>query len=114
MNELPAAAAGTPTELAGPPKADSPLSWMLGDFHPLMPPRARAATAAFVADFEELLAHAAAHPAEKWVAYYGSERIGFGTSHLKLLDDCEARFSDGEFDVFPIDPVLQYPNDTVV
>lgn len=103
-----------PTEPGTPPKADSPVSWMLDDFHPLMPPHARAATTAFVADFNELLARVVAYPTEKWVAYYGSQRIGFGTSHLQLFDECLARFPDRDFDIYLIDPVLQYPDDTVV
>jgi len=81
---------------------------------PDAPKHAQEATAAYIAEYDELLAHAAAHPGEDWVAYRGGQRIAIGTDHRELIRRCKAMFPDGEFDVLFIDPILQYPDDTVV
>jgi hypothetical protein len=77
-------------------------------------PHAVAATTAYIAEFDELLTHLAAHPEEQWVAYRGGQRIGFGIDHLALLDECLAKFPDEQFNVYYIDPTLKYPDETVV
>jgi len=46
------------------------------------------ATDAYFRDQQELLAHRAAHPNEKWVAYHGNQRIAFGTSKRELIALC--------------------------
>ncbi len=82
--------------------------------HPDSPKYAQEATAAYIAEYDDLLAHAAAHPGEDWVAYRGAQRIGIGTDHRELLRQCDALFPDGEFVILFIDPILQYPDDLVV
>lgn len=111
MNE-PRAADGAPhASGSGPPRAPRRLAV---EVNPDSPPHAREATAAFIAEYDELLAHAAAHPGEDWVAYRGGQRVGFGTDDLALWRECQVRFPDGLFQVYYIDPILQYPDDTVV
>jgi hypothetical protein len=73
-------------------------------------PHAFEAAVAFINDFDELIARLATHPEETWVAYRGPQRIGFGTDHL---NECSAKFPDGLFDVYSIDPILAYPDETV-
>ncbi len=78
------------------------------------PPHARAAATAYFTELDELLAHLAAHPVERWVAYYGSRRIGFGGDDLELHRECQAKFPDGLFRVYMIDEANKYLEDTVV
>jgi hypothetical protein len=81
---------------------------------PRVPDHACAAAAAYVAEIDDLLARLATHPDEQWVAYRWRERVGFGTDHLRLLNECLAKFPDGEFSVYYIDPCIKYPDDIVV
>jgi hypothetical protein len=56
----------------------------------------------FLADLEELLAHREANPADRWVAYRGRQRLGFGTDQTPLYNECLAKFRDGKFGVYHI------------
>lgn len=49
------------------------------------------ASEAYFRDQAELLAHRAAHPDEKWVAYHGSQRVAIGTSKRELVKECLRR-----------------------
>lgn len=97
-----------------PAAAKAPRRPLALSVNPDAPPMARAAAAAYIAEYEELLTHAETHPGEDWVAYRGAQRIAIGTDHRELLRQCEEQFPDGEFDVLFIDPILQCPDDTVV
>lgn len=101
-----------PEQTAAPAKA--PRRPLALSVDPGAPPMAQAAAAAYIVQYDELLTHAETHPGEDWVAYRGGQRVGFGTDHRELLRQCEERFPDGEFRVYYIDPILQYPDDTVV
>lgn len=46
---------------------------------------------AYFRDQQELLAHRALHPDEKWAAYHGSKRIGIGKSKPELAAECLSR-----------------------
>ncbi len=72
-------------------------------------PHAFEAAVAYINDFDELVAHLATHPEERWVAYRGGQRVGFGADHLALLNECSAKFPDGLFRVYGIDPTLACP-----
>lgn len=78
------------------------------------PPLVVAAITAFKAEYFDLLAHAKAHPEQRrwWAAYYGSQRIGLSSDHLALDLACAAQFPDGQFRVYYIDPIFQYPTET--
>lgn len=78
------------------------------------PPLAVAAVTAFKAEYFDLLAHVAAHPERPrwWVAYYGEQRIGLSSDHLALERECAAKFPDGQFQVYYIDTIFQYPAET--
>jgi hypothetical protein len=68
-------------------------------------PEVRAARDQFRRDFPQLLAHRATYPAEKWVAYHGETRLGFGATKSELVQMCLARgLRVGEFLVLGIDP----------
>ena len=70
-----------------------------------------AARAQYLADFPELMAHRTAHPAEKWVAYHGGERLGIGASKKDLIRHGVARGLDPrELLVVGIDPAVADPN----
>ena len=86
-----------------------------GDSHmPPIPRHVSDAAAAYDAELDELLIHLAAHPGERWVAYRGHERLGFGTDDLELSRDCLAKYPDGRFCVYGIDASAKYPEDTVI
>ena len=79
-----------------------------------IPEHTAQAAAAYMAELDDLLAHMAAHPEERWVAYRGRQRLGFGTDDLALHQECLRQFPDGEFHVYGIDGSMKCPNDTVV
>ena len=81
---------------------------------PTAEPHAFEAATAYIAEFDELVARLTEHPDERWVAYRGGQRVGFGTDDLALLNECSAKFPDGLFNVYYIDPTLAYPDETVV
>lgn len=81
---------------------------------PPVPEHTAQAAAAFRAELDDLLAHVAAHPDERFVAYRGPRRLGFGTDDLSLWQALERDYPDGRFAVFVIDECMKYPNDTVV
>jgi hypothetical protein len=56
----------------------------------------------FIADLKELMAHREANPADKWVAYRGRQRLGFGSNQTPLHNECLAKFADGKFCVYHI------------
>lgn len=82
--------------------------------NPDAPPHARDAAIAYRTELDDLLAHLAAHPDERWVAYRGGQRVGFGTDHRELLLACQEKFPDGLFRVYGIDGADKYPGNTVV
>ncbi|MBX9582180.1 MAG: hypothetical protein K2X87_17890 [Gemmataceae bacterium] len=73
-----------------------------------------ASAAAFEAEIDELLAHRAAHPADRWVAYRGPQRLRFGPTGYALHQELIREYPDGEFSLFGIEASVKYPNDTVV
>lgn len=97
-----------------PSPAKAPRRPLALGVDPDAPKHAREAMAAYIAEYDEPLTHAETHPGEDWVAYRGGQRVGIGTDHQELLRACEEKFPDGEFRVYYIDPILQYPDDTVV
>lgn len=88
-------------------------NWPVG-VNPDAPPHARDAAAAYFTELDELLAHLATHPTERWVAYRGSQRVAFGTDHRGLERECLEKFPDGLFRVYAIDATNKYLADTVV
>jgi hypothetical protein len=59
-------------------------------------------------DQEELLAHRSAHPDEKWVAYHGQKRLGFGKSQIELIrHGLDRGLSIRDFIVLGIDASVQ-------
>jgi len=78
------------------------------------PPHARDAAIAYLTELDDLLEHLTAHPQEKWVAYYGRQRIGFGTDYLELFRECAAKYPDGLFQIRGIDGADKCPEDTVI
>jgi hypothetical protein len=109
MNEELHTGSTTPLEMAD----DTGRTYPIG-VNPDAPPHARDAAIAYRMELDELLAHLAAHPAERWVAYRGSRRIGFGTDHLALHRECQEKFPDGLFRIYGIDGADKCPEDTVV
>jgi hypothetical protein len=107
---VPNAATGTASE---EPAGETSRSWPVG-VNPDAPPYARDAATAYRMELDDLLAHLAAHPAERWVAYYGSRRIGFGTDDLALHRECQEKFPDELFRIYMIDGADKCPEDTVV
>ncbi len=103
MNELHTADASEAT--AGDPGRGVPIG---------VNPAAGDAITAYLTELDELLAHLAAHPADRWVAYYYSRRIGFGSDRREFERECLAKFPDGLFRVFMIDGADKCPEDTVV
>ncbi len=81
---------------------------------PEMPAFVRDAAAAYEAELDDLLAHLAAHPAERWVAYRGGRRIGFGTDRREFLRACLDRFPDRQFRIYGIDGADKCPENTVI
>jgi hypothetical protein len=79
-----------------------------------IPRHAAEAAETYTAQLDELLAHLATHPDERWVAYRGRLRIGFGTDDGALHRACLVRYPDGEFCVYGIDGALKYPDDTAL
>lgn len=78
-----------------------------GAVEPVVPPAPRhaaEAAEAFRAEFDDLLAHLAKHPGERWVAYRGRKRLGFSSDQLGLYLECLERFPDRQFCVYGIDP----------
>ncbi len=49
------------------------------------------ATDAYFRDQQELLAHRATHPGERWVTYHVNQRIAIGTSKRELISACLKR-----------------------
>jgi hypothetical protein len=109
MNEQPTADSPAPAETAGDTSRSLPIG-----VNPDAPPHVRDAATAYFTELDELLAHLATHPAERWVAYRGSQRIGFGTDDLALQRECLEKFPDGLFRVYGIDGADKCPEDTVV
>src|SRR5690348_3993304 len=67
----------------------------------------QAARSQFRVDFQELLAHRAEFPSDKWVAYNGPRRIGFGSSQPELVKTClDQGLKRAEFLVLGIDPAV--------
>jgi hypothetical protein len=66
------------------------------------------ATDAYFRDQQELLAHRAAHPGERWVAYHGNQRVGIGTSKRELICECLKRgIPKKQLLVLGIDPTIK-------
>ncbi len=107
MNELHTADAAAATACDPGPRL--PLG-----VDPNAPPLMRDAATAYFTELDELLVHLAAHPAERWVAYYGRRRIGFGSNHPEFHRACQEKFPDGLFRVYRIDAANKYLEDTVV
>ncbi|WP_171471389.1 hypothetical protein [Frigoriglobus tundricola] len=78
------------------------------------PPHAVEAAATYLAELDDLLAHLLAHPNERWVAYRGRERLGFGTSQRMLYLECVQRFPDQQVCVYGIDACAKCPDDTEI
>ena len=102
MNEL-HTADGTATE--ADPGRGAPLG---------VNPAAADAITAYLAELDELLAHLAAHPADRFVAYHHGRRIGFGGERREFERECREQFPDEQFRVFMIDGADKCPEDTVV
>jgi hypothetical protein len=68
----------------------------------------------FLADLMELLAHREANPTDRWVAYRGRQRLGFGNDQTPLYNECLARFPDGKFRVYWIGKQPDYNNTVTV
>ncbi|MBX9624653.1 MAG: hypothetical protein K2X82_12670 [Gemmataceae bacterium] len=76
-------------------------------------PHRHEAAAAYEAELDDLLAHLAAHPADRWVAYRGRQRVRFGPTGHALYQDLIREYPDGQFALFGIDEVDKYPDSTV-
>ena len=94
--------------------ADEVARRILLGVDPDAPPYARAAATAYFTELDDLLAHLAAYPAERWVAYHGGRRVGFGSNPPEFSRACHERFPDGRCLIYLIDAVDKYPGDTVV
>lgn len=105
---------GTPGPTAIVPDVVFPDPTLRLGYDPSGPPDEVAAIHAYIVEFDELLAHLAAHPDEHWVAYRGSQRVGFGADDLALHNECAAKFPDGRFHVYGIDPILRCSPDEIV
>ncbi len=77
-------------------------------------PHAFEAATAYIAEFDDWVIRLATYPAQRWVAYRGRQRGGFGTEHFALLRECSANFPNGLFKVYYIDPMLAYQDETVL
>lgn len=99
---------------ADPPAAVFPDPTLRLGYDPSGPPDEVAAVHAYITEFDDLLAHLAAHPDEVWVAYRGSQRVGFSADHLALLNECAVMFPDRRFCVYGIDPILRCSPDEIV
>lgn len=78
------------------------------------PPHVVEAAETYYAEIDELLAHLAAHPADRWVAYRGRQRLRFGPTAYALHQELDREFPDQRYSLFGIDEADKYPNDTVV
>src|SRR4051812_2775854 len=89
------------------PMSTTPTRKATLDLDQPVPELVAAAREQYLTDFVELLAHRTAHPTERWVAYHGRERIGYGTSKTELVQACRGRgLALGEFLVLGIDPAV--------
>lgn len=71
------------------------------------------AAAAYEAELDDLLAHLAEHPADRWVAYRGRQRLRFGPTGYTLRQELIREYPDGQFALFGIDESDKYPDSTV-
>lgn len=74
-----------------------------GSSLPAAEPHVAEAAEAYYAELDDLLAHLAAHPADRWVGYRGRERVGFGPTGYALHQRLEREYPDGRFHVLFID-----------
>lgn len=72
-----------------------------------VPQHAYDAMAAYLAELDALLAHLEENPSERWVAYRGNRRLGFGSDKYSLYCECERKFPDREFCIYGIDAVIR-------
>ncbi len=68
----------------------------------------------FVADLKDLFAHSAANPSDRWVAYRGKQRLGFGANQTPLYNECLAKFPDRQFVIYSISEQPDYTNTVTV
>jgi hypothetical protein len=83
----------------GEPQQDRPA----GTSFPAADPHVVEAAEAYYAELDDLLAHLAAHPQDRWVGYRGRERVGFGPTGYALHQRLEREYPDGRFHVLFID-----------
>lgn len=81
---------------------------------PLIPQHVAEAAKTYLAELDELLSHLAVDPSERWVAYRGRQRLGFGSDQSDLYTACLDRFPDRKFCVYGIDACAKHLEDTVV
>ena len=103
MNELHTADAAE--AIAGDPGLGAPVG---------ANPAAADAITAYLAELDELLAHLATHPADRFVAYHHGRRIGYGGERREFERECLEKFPDGQFRVLMIDGADKCPEDAVV
>ncbi len=75
-----------------------------------IPPHARESIVAYTAELDDLLAHLAAYPTERWVVYRGRERVRFGSDKYNLYCDCVKAFPDRDFCIYGIDASVRSQN----
>jgi len=80
----------------------------------IIPEHAREAAETYLAELDELMTHLELNPSERWVAYRGRQRLGFGADHRGLYVACLERFPDRQFSVYGIDVCAKQLEDTVV
>lgn len=98
---------------AGPALVESPRDRPAGSSLPPAEPHVAEAAEAYYADLDDLVAHLAAHPADRWVGYRGRERVGFGPTGYALRQRLGQQYPDGRFHVLFIDGANKHPRVTV-
>lgn len=101
-------------QVAGQVADESPRDRPAGSSLPPAEPHVAEAAEAYYAELDDLIAHLAAHPADRWVGYRGRERVGFGPTRAALHQRLEREYPDGRFHELFIDEVDKYPDSTVV
>lgn len=75
-------------------------------------PRVAEARVRYRHEFDSLLAHRQQHPDEKWVAYHGATRLGFGRTKVQLIRECQKQgLPLAECLIVGIDPAVRNPNE---
>lgn len=95
-----------------PPKIETDAEFEAWLAEPI-PQHAQDAINAYMAELDMLLAYQATNPDVHCVAYRGSQRIGVGTDHHKLFDECLTKYPDQQFCVYGITANARF-QDTVI